>query len=188
MKLLAGLAALAALGAVGALGTIYLGVPDVGATTPHWAITEWVLSTTMENAVRRRAAGIRIPGDLGDPARVRAGASAYDEMCAACHAAPGVDAAALAEGLLPPPPELADDAAHWSAAELFWIVKHGVRMTGMPAFAPTHADREIWDVVAFLRRLPEMSSTEYASLAEAPHHAEGRSTGARSPAGHGHSD
>lgn len=174
MKRVVAIVALGALAAAGALGSAWLGLPDVAATTPHWKITEWVLSTTMENAVRRRAGDIPVPDDLADPARIRAGASAYDAMCATCHAAPGREASVLAEGLLPEPPELADEADAWSPAELFWITKHGVRMTGMPAFGPTHADRELWDVVAFLRRISETSPSEYRSLAEgrggAPEH------------------
>lgn len=178
-----GVVGLVAAGAVAALGTIYLGLPDVAATTPHWTITEWMLSTTMENAVRRRAADLAVPADLEDPARIRAGASAYDGMCVGCHAAPGVEAGVVAEGLLPPPPELAEEAGHWEDAELFWITKHGIRMTGMAAFGPTHADAEIWDVVALLRRLPELSPAEYRSLS-------GRAgeRGSRPGSGHGLGD
>lgn len=164
MRWLGALLVSIALLAGGALGAIYLGLPDVGATTSHWKATEWVLSTTMEQAVQRRALGVSPPGDLDDPARVRAGASAYDAMCVTCHAAPGVEASALASGLLPEPPALAEEADAWNPAELFWITKHGIRMTGMAAFGPTHSDEEIWDVVAFLRRLPSLSSSEYRSL------------------------
>ena len=91
-KRLKWLMAVAGLVALGALATIHLGLPDVAATKPHWKITEWALSTTMENAVRRRAAALAVPADLEDPARIRSGASAYDGMCAGCHAAPAVEA------------------------------------------------------------------------------------------------
>lgn len=174
MKPLVAIVTLGVLAAVGALGSLWLGLPDVAATTPHWKVTEWVLSTAMENAVRRRAARIPVPDDLADPARVRAGAFTYEAMCAACHAAPGRQASVIAEGLLPEPPQLADEAEEWGAAELFWITKHGVRMTGMPAFGPTHTDRELWDVVAFLQRISETSPSEYRSLAEGAEEAPGR--------------
>lgn len=166
MRSLIALVALAALGLAGALGAIYLGLPDVAATTPHWSITEWVLATTMERSVRRRGRDISVPGDLSDPGRVRAGAIAYDDMCAECHAAPGIEAGVLAKGLLPEPPELREKAGEWSAGELFWITKHGIRMTGMPAFGPTHSDREIWDVLAFLERMHGMSASEYHALTD----------------------
>jgi len=167
VRLVATLVVLVALAGGGALATIYLGLAPVAATEPHWKITEWALSTAMQKAVERRAARIAVPGDLAAPARIRVGAAQYDEMCLACHAAPGAKAASLAEGLLPPPPELADEIEEWDAAALFWITKHGVRMTGMPGFGPTHDDAELWDVVAFLRQLPEMSPAEYRSLVEA---------------------
>lgn len=164
MRLWITLAALLVLGAAGALAAIQLGLPDVAATTPHWRVTEWILSTTMENSVERRAASVSAPEDLDAPSRIRAGAQAYEEMCALCHAAPGRKAGEIAEGLRPEPPELAEEIHEWGPAELFWITKHGVRMTGMPAFGPTHSDRELWDLVAFLRRLPEISVPEYRAL------------------------
>ena len=164
MKVLIVIATLAALGLAAALGTVLLGLPDVAATTPHWKVTRWVLSTTMENAVERRAAALPAPEDLADPVRVRAGAAAYDDMCSVCHAAPGTDAGPIAEGLLPEPPELAEEAEEWTPAELFWITKHGVRMTGMPAFGPSHEDPDLWDLVAFLRKLPDLSPAEYRAL------------------------
>lgn len=164
MRLLIAIVAVGAIGITAALGTALLGLVDVGATTPHWKITRWLLSTTMESAVQRRAAGIRVPDGLSDAGRVRAGAAAYDEMCVSCHAAPGVEGGAIARGLRPEPPVLHEEAHEWSAAELYWIIEHGVRMTGMPAFGPTHGEPELWALVAFLRRLPELSAAEYRAL------------------------
>lgn len=166
MRCLLGVVALAALAGLAGLVAILLGLPDVAATQPHWGVTRWVLATTMERSVHRRAADVAVPADLDDPARVRAGASAYDAMCVGCHGAPGVEPGAVHEGLLPEPPELAEDADAWGEPELFWVVKHGVRMTGMPAFGPTHTDRELWDVVALLRRLPHLSPDAYRALVE----------------------
>ena len=154
---------------------VYSGRADVAATSPHWAVTEWVLSTAMERSVEHHAEGIEPPASLDEPARVREGAEAYDAMCVVCHGAPGIEPGPVGQGLEPEPPDLADEAGEWSAAELFWITKHGVRMTGMPAFGPTHSDAEIWDVVAFLQLLPGLSADRYAALA-------GRSEG--TPPGH----
>jgi hypothetical protein len=63
-------------------------------------------------------------------------------------------------------------AKEWSTAELFWIVKHGVKMTGMPAFGPTHSDERLWTVVAFLKQLPQISPEKYTEMkqASAKHH------------------
>lgn len=177
---------------VGGLVVVGLGLPDVAATTPHWPVTRWVLSTTMENAVRRRAEDLVVPEDLDDTARIRAGAAAYDAMCVGCHGAPGVEPGILAEGLLPRPPELAEEAEEWDVAELFWITKHGVRMTGMPAFGPTHDDDELWEVAAFLGRLPGLSVSGYRSLVESAgdgrhgHGGEDRSGDDDGHSGHAH--
>ncbi len=165
MRLLSAAPLLGLAAAVAGFAFIYSGRVDVAATSPHWAVTEWLFSTAMERAVRRQARAIEVPEYLDDAMRVRAGAAAYDAMCVSCHGAPGVDRGAVAEGLEPEPPELVDEAGEWSAAELFWITKHGVRMTGMPGFGPTHSDVELWEVVAFVERLPRMSAAEYRSLA-----------------------
>jgi mono/diheme cytochrome c family protein len=158
---------------------VYSGLADVAATSPHWAVTRWVLATTMRKSVERQAAGIVVPMALDDDEHVGAGAVEYEEMCASCHGAPGVEPGVVGKGLNPEPPDLADEANEWSAAEIFWITKHGVRMTGMPAFGPTHSDEEIWDVVALVKRLPPMSPAEYRALLAARPQREHRQGGSR---------
>jgi mono/diheme cytochrome c family protein len=163
------LAALLLLGLVAvsaALGLAYSGRVDVAATSPHWAVTRWVLSTAMEKAVARQARPITPAPFLEEPARVEAGAVAYDAMCTQCHGAPGVDRGVVGEGLNPEPPDLGKSAEKWSLAEIFWITKHGIRMTGMPAFGSTHSDEELWEVVALVKRLRVMSPAEYHRLAD----------------------
>lgn len=158
--------AIAAVG--GGLAFVYSGLADVAATSPHWALTRWVLSTGMEKSVARHARGIAPPTFIDEDERVRAGAVAYDAMCAGCHGAPGVEPGVVGRGLRPESPDLAEVVDRWSPAEIFWIAKHGVRMTGMPAFGPTHSDEELWELVALVRRLPGMSPAEYRGLLPAP--------------------
>ncbi len=148
----------------GGLAFMYSGLADVAATSAHWPLTRWILATTMESAVERHAAAIVVPASLDLDERVRAGAVAYDAMCASCHGAPGVEAGVVGKGLNPEPPDLATLADEWSAGEIYWITEHGIRMTGMPAFGPTHSDEEIWEVVALVKRLPRMSPAEYHAL------------------------
>ena len=96
--------------------------------------------------------------------QIRHGFEHFRETCVACHGAPGVPPAEMGRGLRPEPPPLAEAARHWSTAELFWIVKHGVKTTGMPAWSPTHDDEELWSIVAFVERLPTMSPDDYRRL------------------------
>src|SRR3546814_5639660 len=73
----------------------------------------------------------------------------------------------MGKGTNPAPPELSETVHKWTPAELFWIVKYGLKMTGMPAWGPTHRDDELWAITAFLLRLPELSPEEYRSMTKA---------------------
>jgi len=143
---------------------VYSGIADVSATSSHWAVTRWMLSTTMESSVRRHARGVTPPPSFDGDDHVHEGARAYDAMCASCHGAPGRDPGVVGKGLNPEPPLLAKVADDWSPAEVFWVTANGVRMTGMPAFGPTHSEDELWDLVALVKRLPRMSTAEYRAL------------------------
>ncbi|GAB2785438.1 hypothetical protein GCM10027040_09340 [Halomonas shantousis] len=165
------------------IGTVifsYSGVYDIAASRPHAALTRWAFHTTMHNSVEARAEGVAVP-DLSDDTMVRQGARAYDAMCVSCHLRPGLETTLLYAGLNPQPPELAGQA-HWGPAEQFWIVKHGIRMTGMPAWGATHNDEALWPIVAFLQRLPELSEQQYAALTQA----DGGSANGPADDGHDH--
>lgn len=148
--------------AVLGLGAVYSGVIGVAADEPHAGVSRWLLSTIRERAIQSGAADIAVP-DLDDPARIRAGAAHYEAMCAGCHLAPGMENTELRRGLNPRPPELAEHGIH-DPAEAFWVVKHGIRMTGMPAWGVTHDDQALWAIVAFVNRLPELDAEAYRGL------------------------
>lgn len=149
-------------------GTILLfitsGVYSVAATYPDKTAVAWVLSNTMDNSVHRHARDIKVP-TLDDPTMIREGAKEYHEMCVVCHGAPGVPIGHIGRGLNPDPPKLTEAASDWKSNELFWITKNGVRMSGMPAWGKTHSDKEIWSIVAFVRKLPSMTPAQYRALA-----------------------
>lgn len=149
--------------AAGLAALAYSGLPDVSATGSESAGLRWFLQTTREHAVERRAEDLVVP-DLDGEERLAAGAKAFDEMCAGCHGAPGHEPFLGAKHMNPEPPDLAETAGEDAPAELFWVIKHGIRMTGMPAWGPTHSDAELWGLVAFVNRLPGLSSDEYRSL------------------------
>lgn len=152
--------------AASALVFMYSGLYDVAASSPDAGLVHWVLETTREHSVERHMKANPVP-PLTDPALVRTGFTHYHEMCVTCHGAPGVEASEVGQGLNPYPPELATAAGEGNPQELFWIVKHGIKMTGMPSFGVTHTDQEIWAIVAFLRKLPKMSPQEYQALEQA---------------------
>ena len=149
--------------AAGAMAFIYSGIYDVSASTPHGAVSSWVMETTMHSSVERRASQIEVP-DLGDESLVLAGVNDFEEMCVQCHGAPGKKPAAVGEGLNPPAPDLAESANEMTAAELFWVTKHGIKMTGMPAWGHTHEDDALWPVVVLMTALPELDAAAYDSL------------------------
>jgi len=148
---------------VGAVAYIYSGVYDVGASTPHGAISSWVMKATMHSSVERRAGQIEVP-DLSDESLVLAGVNDFEEMCVQCHGAPGKEPAAVGQGLNPPAPDLAESANEMTAAELFWVTKHGIKMTGMPSWGNTHEDDALWPVVALMTTLPGLDAAAYDGL------------------------
>ena len=160
-----------ALFVLGGFVFMYSGIYNVAATNKHSALMHWILHTTMEQSVERRADDIKVPTNisLSDPKLIEMGFRHYNEMCTVCHGAPGVKPGEAHAGLNPQPPLLTDEAGEMSPAELFWIIKHGVRMTGMPAWGPSHSDDKIWAMVAFLKALPDISPAQYKSMRTAAH-------------------
>jgi len=151
---------------VGGLVFINSGLLDVAATKPETEIVKWVLQTTKEKSVRSRARDITVP-NLDDESFLELGFSNYDQMCVGCHGAPGISPSVIGEGLNPEPPDLSEEAAHMTPQELFWITQNGIKMTGMPAFGPTHSDEELWSMVAFMQKLPDLSPEEYQAMKDA---------------------
>jgi len=147
----------------GIAALIYSGAYNVAASEPHWSPTIRLLEVARRQSVRAHAATIQPPADLGESERVVAGTAHYAEHCATCHAGPGVEADDMAEGMYPKPPALTDVSKRFSPGELFWILKNGIKMTGMPAWGD-HSDDELWSMVAFLDQLPGMTPEAYRDL------------------------
>ncbi len=174
MKIIKTLTFVTTIVVVAIVGFAYSGLYDVSASSSHSSIVNWLLSTTSHASIERNAKGIEVPV-LSDDALVRAGVNDFDGMCAGCHGAPGQDPEAMGQGLNPPPPDLAESASEMSPAELFWVTKNGIKMTGMPAWGATHDDDAIWPVVAFMTKLPDLDAAQYRNLLESAsgmgHHA-----------------
>lgn len=115
-------------------------------------------------SIEARASQLAVPDDLADPKRVLAGAGQYAEMCEACHLVPGVDDTPLRKGLYPQPPDFTRRAHGMDARADFWVIKHGIKMTAMPAWGASHDDEKIWSLVAFVRKLPELDAIRYREM------------------------
>ena len=162
---------------------VYSGIYPIGADVPHTKFVYWILETMREKSIARASSDIVVP-ELDTPELLLAGGPDYNEMCATCHLKPGRTESDMSLGLYPSPPNLAvhlDSSSHdhddveQAARRQFWIIKYGIKASGMPAWGPTHDDQRIWAMVSFLQTLPELTEVQYQILTargadEADHH------------------
>jgi cytochrome c553 len=154
------IAALLAGLAVGGALVVVSGLIPLKASSGHWPITAWFLHFTMRRSVATHALGLQAPA-LDTPRLVLQGAGHYEIGCRPCHGSPDLPLPRIPQQMTPHPPYLPPRIASWEPAELFYIVKHGVKFTGMPAWPTQQRDDEVWAMVAFLRTLPELDAEGY---------------------------
>jgi cytochrome c553 len=159
-----GAAAAAAHAALAIGGALFIesGYYDIGADDHHTKVVLSLIQHLRDRSIDVRARQIDVLFVV-DLARIAAGARRYAELCAGCHLAPGISKSDIRPGLYPHPPNLAQEELQ-PAARAFWIVKHGIKMSAMPAWGKTLDDAQIWDIVAFVRKLPDMSPETYQDL------------------------
>jgi cytochrome c553 len=136
------------------------GLIGIGASGGHWAVTDWFLHWVMRNSTRTAALSMQAP-PLDDPALLPLAAGHYETGCAICHGSPAQPRSDAVLAMLPPPPDLTGVIPTWTDEQLFQIVQHGVRYTGMPAWPTQVRPDEAWAMVAFLRQLPTMDAAAY---------------------------
>jgi mono/diheme cytochrome c family protein len=155
--------------AIAGLIYIYSGSFNVAASSGHSAFMRWVLNTTSDRSVEKHAEGITPPA-LDNTELINAGFKHYDKYCDGCHGVPGRPESPFQKGLLPEPPKLYEkkEVEDLTPAEEFWVIKHGIKMTAMPAWEVAFSDEEIWQLVAFLQKLPGMSLEEYQQMKKSP--------------------
>jgi cytochrome c553 len=139
------------------------GVVPVKASSGHWRITAAFLDFAKTRSVSTHAWGVHAP-PLADEALVVRGAGHYEIGCLPCHGGPGRIVPPVMAAMTPPPPMLTDRMARWTPEQLFSIVKHGIKFTGMPAWPAQQRDDEVWAMVAFLRRMPQLDAGAYRRL------------------------
>lgn len=160
---------LASFGLLAGVGFIYSGIYNVASDEPHWKLTFKLIEALRERSIAEHARDIS-PPPLDDPKLISGGAAHYSAMCTGCHLAPGMKNTEIRAGLYPEPPNFSEDKhVNFNSAQQFWVIKHGIKMTSMPAWGVTHDDESIWGLVAFMKKLPGMSPAEYAVLTGSAH-------------------
>ena len=169
MRILAVIGALGIVVGIGAAVFFFGGFYSVAGTMEDPVIVHWALERVREASINRHAKDAP-PAGFDDAAKVQAGAREFAEHgCANCHGAPGVNWAKFSEGLKPDPPDLKDVVDELAASQLFWVVKNGINMTGMPSFKLAGVkDDDIWLIVAFLKKLPKVSAADYKAWTAPP--------------------
>lgn len=141
----------------------YMGFYNFAANDPHWSITSKIIVIARNNAIERVAKNIQTP-NLSDAALINMGAQDYHEMCVSCHSSPlQKNLSDLHQGLYPTPP-LLTKTSQFNTNQQFWIIKNGLKMTGMPAWGISHDDKRIWAMVAFIQQLPKLDANQYQIL------------------------
>lgn len=147
---------------------IYTGSYPVGADVPHSGAVFALLSVVRDRGIEVQSRNVHPPADMTTPQRMSVGAGQYATMCSGCHLAPGYQTDETREGLYPQPPRLAR-GTDLTAGQIFWVVKHGLKFSGMPAWGKSHTDEEIWSITAFVLVLPHLTAQQYKDMvAKAP--------------------
>jgi mono/diheme cytochrome c family protein len=167
---------------IGVIGTIMvivcgafvvsrLGLYPIGADNPPSSIERMLAGSAMDvYADKHKPAGDNpVPPT---PSALTVGAVKYEAHCALCHGGVTAKISAMQNKFSPPAPQLVSKIPHDDDAWLFWVTKHGVRMTGMPSWDGMLSDDEIWKIVAFIKHSdklpPEVRSAWLASAVAPP--------------------
>lgn len=173
MKTIKILFILGILGLLAGSAFIYSGIYPIGADVPHNKLTHWILKQARERSISRASANIQVP-DLSSADMLLSGGADYNDMCSSCHLKPGQTESDMTIGLYPKPPNLslaeheeehAEDGDETTESQkMFWTIKHGIKASGMPAWGLTHDDGRIWAMVAFIKKMPDLTSDQYQVL------------------------
>lgn len=175
-------------------GVVRMGRMNVAATADYLPGAEWFFSTLSEQSIQWHARQAVEEGRITPPQEITdsmldSGRHHFEEMCIICHGAPGVDRGEIGKGQKPIPPDLSEVAREMSISEIYWVLEHGIRHTGMPAYGETHSADELWGIAAFVEQLENMSPEEYQRLTkkEAAPAGPGAEGGGSEAGGHDHS-
>lgn len=146
---------------------LWSGVYNIAANEKHWTITNSLIEILRDRSIEVHAEDIVSPENISEFEITPEVAANYDEMCSVCHLAPGIETTELHIGLYPQPPvfyKAEDEHNDHDIKSKFWVIKNGIKLTGMPAWGESHSDKEIWELVAFISRLNTISAADYQVL------------------------
>ena len=146
---------------------LWLGIYNIAANEKHWAVTNSLIEILRERSIETRAEEIVLPENITTLKITPKVAANYDEMCSICHLAPSKEVTELHIGLYPQPPvfyKAEEDHNQHDIKDMFWVIKNGIKLTGMPAWGTSHTDKEIWALVVFINQLNTMSADDYQKL------------------------
>jgi mono/diheme cytochrome c family protein len=155
--------ATASIGAVAFLFAVYSGIYNVAATDQHGVAVAWALHAIALRSIEARSSAISVPQLLNSD-MIANGLRLFRRSCSQCHGAPGEAPDDFAKGLLPGAPRLEQVGRQWTSRNIYWVVAHGIKMTAMPAWEFRLTNQEIWNVVAFVKFLPKLSSGDYKAM------------------------
>ena len=165
-------------------GFVWSGIYNIGADDTHTRPVYAMLQLVRDRSITARAHKLHPPPNLDDPALIQQGAGNYNAMCTGCHLSPGMAATELSQGLYPSPPDLTK-ADVGDPSHHFWVIKHGIKASGMPAWGKSMGDEYIWNMVAFLKVLPTLNAEQYEAMVAS---SSGHSHGGGETKPHGHAE
>ena len=173
---------LSSISIIAMVGFVWSGLYNIGADNHHTRPVYEMMEVLRERSIEARASKLQVPA-LNNPARITQGAGNYDAMCTGCHLTPGAAETELSRGLYPAPPNLTKTAV--DAGKAFWVIKHGIKASGMPAWGKSMDDEYVWNMVAFLQELPKLNAEQYQALVD---RSGGHSHGGGESHGHAHAE
>ena len=166
MRFFAAIGALAICLCVALVAYLLGGFYDVAASQKHFDIVAWSLHHISEASIERHSGDSnKATLATSETSLIQKGAHEFvEEGCIDCHGGPGVEPDKFSRGMRPHPPDLGHVAAHADASEIYWVVKHGIKMTGMPAFGGHIDQDELRAIVAFVKGIKKYSTSEFRDL------------------------
>jgi mono/diheme cytochrome c family protein len=154
-KILLGVVSTLALLLLSALAVTRLGLMPVSADGAHSRVEARIMPMVLHASIVHHAPGETNPVSLNEN-NLKAGVDTYKTMCARCHSTPEGQRSVYGQSFYPPAPQLPKGMAQYSDSQLFWLIKHGIRNTGMPAWGSMLSDEEIWQIVSLLKNSQDL--------------------------------